>query len=378
MEKNHKKIYLLIAVICFATAVGSVIYLAKYFQALRKGEADNEALREQIELSSQDAEEQQTAESTASAESTEAMQETLTEQAGEAEDALLRRIDFSDMQANTNEDIYSWIYIPDTNIDYPVLQHSTDDTYYLNHNMDGTKGYPDMQANTNEDIYSWIYIPDTNIDYPVLQHSTDDTYYLNHNMDGTKGYPGCIYTESANSKEFADFNTILYGHKMKNGSMFHDLHKYADAAFLEEHPYVYVYLPDRTLKYQIFAAYRYDDRMKNGSMFHDLHKYADAAFLEEHPYVYVYLPDRTLKYQIFAAYRYDDRHLLYSFDYSSEKVREGYLQNVFSIRDMSAVIDDAVEVTSDDHIITMSTCIGGQDTKRLLVQAVLLEEGINE
>ena len=64
-----------------------------------------------------------------------------------------------------------------------------------------------LQTETNADIYAWIYIPDTNIDYPVLQHPTDDTRYLNYNIDGSKGYPGCIYTEKANAKDFSDFNT---------------------------------------------------------------------------------------------------------------------------------------------------------------------------
>ena len=46
----------------------------------------------------------------------------------------------------------------------------------------------------NSDVYAWIYVPGTNVDYPVLQHPEDDTYYLEHNMDGSKGLPGCIKT----------------------------------------------------------------------------------------------------------------------------------------------------------------------------------------
>ena len=63
----------------------------------------------------------------------------------------------------------------------------------------------------NQDIYAWICIPGTGVDYPVLQHPSDDSYYLNYNMNGTRGYPGCIYTEKANSKEFTDFDTVVYG-----------------------------------------------------------------------------------------------------------------------------------------------------------------------
>jgi sortase B len=61
----------------------------------------------------------------------------------------------------------------------------------------------------NSDVYAWIYVPGTNVDYPVLQHPTDDAYYLEHNMDGSKGLPGCIYSESVNTKDFTDPNTVL-------------------------------------------------------------------------------------------------------------------------------------------------------------------------
>lgn len=184
-----------------------------------------------------------------------------------------------------------------------------------------------LQEETNADIYAWLSIPDTQIDYPVLQHASDDTYYLNYNLDGSKGYPGCIYTERENAKDFSDFNTVIYGHNMKNGSMFHDLHNYED-----------------------------------------------ESFLPDHPYVYIYTPDRVLRYKIFAAYRYDDRHLLYSFDYATEEGRNGYLSEIFNIRSMSAVRDDQVEVTAGDNLITLSTCVGNQAENRYLVQAVLVND----
>ena len=93
----------------------------------------------------------------------------------------------------------------------------------------------------NSDVYAWIYVPGTNVDYPVLQHPEDDTYYLEHNMDGSKGLPGCIYSESVNTKDFTDPNTVLYGHNMKNGSMFASLHNFEDQQVFEENPYFYIY-----------------------------------------------------------------------------------------------------------------------------------------
>lgn len=178
----------------------------------------------------------------------------------------------------------------------------------------------------NPDVYAWITVPGTDIDYPILQHASDNTYYLMHNIDGSYGYPGCIYTENMNSKDFTDNNTVIYGHNMKNGSMFAQLHKFED--------------PD---------------------------------FFKENREVLIYLPDEVLHYTIFAAHIYDDRHLLYSFDFTDPEVYQKYLDSIFSTRDMSANIDKDITVTTDDQIITLVTCIGSQPSNRLLVQAVLTD-----
>ena len=176
----------------------------------------------------------------------------------------------------------------------------------------------------NEDVYAWITIPGTVIDYPILQHATDNTYYLNYNIDGSYGYPGCIYTENMNSKDFTDNNTVIYGHNMKNGTMFAGLHKFEDKNFFDEN--------DKVL---------------------------------------IYTPEREYNYTIFAAYIYDDRHLLYSFDFANEQVYATYLDDILNMRSMNALIREDVEVTAEDKIITLVTCIGNQPSKRLLVQAVL-------
>lgn len=176
----------------------------------------------------------------------------------------------------------------------------------------------------NEDVYAWITVPGTVIDYPILQHDTDNTYYLNYNIDGSYGYPGCIYTENMNSKDFTDNNTVIYGHNMKNGSMFAGLHQFEDASFFE----------------------------KNTT-------------------ILIYTPDRQLTYTIFAAYVYDDRHLLYSFNFADEAVYANYLDEILNMRSMNANIRGDVAVTSADKIITLVTCMGNQPDKRLLVQAVL-------
>jgi sortase B len=114
--------------------------------------------------------------------------------------------------------------------------------------------------------------------------------------------------------------------------------------------------------------------MKNGTMFHDLRSYVDATFLEEHPYIYIYMPDRVLKYEIFATYQTDNRHLLYAYDYSTKSGRQQYLKEVLEQRNMTALFNDNASVDSNSKIITLSTCVHATGPDRYLVQAVLIEE----
>lgn len=133
-----------------------------------------------------------------------------------------------------------------------------------------------MREEVNNDIYAWIYIPDTVIDYPVLQHPTDNSYYLNYNIDGSKGYPGCIYTENYNKKDFSDPITVMYGHNMKNGLMFAGLRKFGDSLYFDEHPYVYIYTEDTLWVYEIFAAYESgNEHILYGHDFTDANTYED-------------------------------------------------------------------------------------------------------
>lgn len=110
------------------------------------------------------------------------------------------------------------------------------------------------------DAYAWIRIPDTNIDYPIVQSPDNDSFYLDHNARREAEYAGAIYTESLNKKDFSDPNTVIYGHNMANGSMFQNLHLYEDRTFMEQHPEFEIYTPTRIYRYRVFAAYNYDDR----------------------------------------------------------------------------------------------------------------------
>ena len=118
----------------------------------------------------------------------------------------------------------------------------------------------DKLQETSPEAYAWIVVPDTQIDYPIVQSSDDNTFYLNHNPEGEYEFAGSIFTENFNTKNFDDPNTVIYGHNMNNGSMFKELHKFEDKVFFEEHPEFVIYMPDEVLHYEIFAAYTYDNR----------------------------------------------------------------------------------------------------------------------
>ncbi len=108
----------------------------------------------------------------------------------------------------------------------------------------------------NPDIFAWINIPGTQIDYPVLQSEQADDFYEFHNASGEEDDTGAIYIELANLKSMCDFNTVLHGKTGEDGSgLFADLYQFANPDFFEEHEKLYVYLDGNMLTYEIFAAY---------------------------------------------------------------------------------------------------------------------------
>ena len=148
-------------------------------------------------------------------------------------------------------------------------------------------------------------------------HTTDDSYYLNHTFSKKVNGAGSIFVETLNSADFTDLHTIIYGHNMKNGSMFAGLKEYRSASYLVAHPNVYVDLADGTHAYQIFSVYE-----------------ADA---DSDSYTIGFAPDETY---------------------------EEYLKTIKG----RSLYDTSVTVTREDSIITLSTCTKHGE-KRFLVHA---------
>lgn len=134
----------------------------------------------------------------------------------------------------------------------------------------------DELTEKNSDIYAWIYIPGTNVDYPVCQSEYDDNFYLDHNIYKEYQFSGTIYSQSMNSRDFNDRVTVLYGHNMLNGSMFATLHNFGDQDFFDEHNTAFVYTKDKLLTYLIYAAYTYDSR----HILNSFHVDYDDVFLD--------------------------------------------------------------------------------------------------
>lgn len=113
----------------------------------------------------------------------------------------------------------------------------------------------------NDEIYAWIKIDDTDVDYPIVQSKNDDSFYLRHSAyDKSWIASGAIYTQGINSKDFSDPVTVIYGHNGYKETMFTSLHKFEDTDFFNSHEYFYIYLPERKLTYQVVSAFKYDDR----------------------------------------------------------------------------------------------------------------------
>lgn len=186
----------------------------------------------------------------------------------------------------------------------------------------------------NDDVIGFILVPNTKIEYPILQSDARRDYYLKRNIDGSTGYPGCIYIENINNPDLSDCVTIAYGHNMKNGTMFGQLHKfYRDRQFLTGNRYFFVYQPDRVSVYEIDAVTSYSE----------LHLLADNFKKEGNNFM-------------FTGIKPDDQVKIWN--------------NLKAHGDKNAYFDESAEVSANDKFFVMSTCNG--DRARMIVVGKLL------
>ena len=110
---------------------------------------------------------------------------------------------------------------------------------------------------TNPDTIGWIRVPDTKIDYPIVQ-SPDNQYYLHKDFEGKDSVYGTIYLDADSKSDFSGWNNPIYGHHMKDGSMFKDVVKFKDQDFFENHRYFEIYTPERTIHLKTLGCYYSD------------------------------------------------------------------------------------------------------------------------
>lgn len=181
----------------------------------------------------------------------------------------------------------------------------------------------DALRQTNEDVLGWIYIPDTPIDYPLMRVK-DNNEYLRRAWDGSANNAGCIFLECRNSHDFSDFNTLIYGHALRNGKMFRSLLNYREQEYRDSHPYVYIVTDEWVRRYEVFSAYE-----------------ADVVS--------------------------DTYRLVFEHDARKQNALDEWMEQ--------SVLERELVPTVEDSILTLSTCTGtGTYETRWVVQAVLTGE----
>ncbi len=159
------------------------------------------------------------------------------------------------------------IYKPD-NSSHDAKDRMNDDDININIDFDSLEA-------TNKDVVGWIYSENSPINYPIVQ-SGDNDYYLRKMIDGSYNNAGSIFMDFRNNRDFTDLNTIIYGHNMKNGSMFGTLDKYKSQEYYEEHPVIYLITPEQTYKIELFAGIVTHD---SSNVYHIPQKHEDLKTL---------------------------------------------------------------------------------------------------
>ena len=163
----------------------------------------------------------------------------------------------------------------------PVDPNTTDDPALVDPNDTDNRVEPDpivepegMEATfaKYKDVYAWIDIPEfktalgtsTDLSYPVAQHPSDRSFYLNRDLDGNNSKTGTLFTEAVvegktiNGKDLNDPVTVIYGHNMANRTMFGGLQTFLSKMDFSQQHLVYMYQKDRRVTYQIVGGVQYD------------------------------------------------------------------------------------------------------------------------
>ena len=170
----------------------------------------------------------------------------------------------------------------------------------------------------HDDFVAWLYIPDTNINCPVMQ-SGDNEYYTRRAVDGSYLYAGSLFMDYRCSSDFSDFNSVIYGHNMGNGTMFADIPNYENEEYFMNHSFGWLTTENDVRLIDFFAVARTSDTSG------------------------LYLADSTFE-------KWDSQ-----------------LRNCASIY-------KEIEVTESDHLLMLSTCTGAEGSSRTILVGKIIEE----
>ena len=196
---------------------------------------------------------------------------------------------------------------------------------------DGEEGTPQFRVNFDEllainpDTIGWIrFSPEPSIiSYPIVQGEDNDEY-LHKTFSANENTLGAIFLNAGNQSDFSDRNSIIYGHRMKDGSMFRHLQDYEERAFWENNPYFYIYTPD----------------------------------------------GREITYHIYSAGQVEDTSDTYLTSFASDEEYQAFLDMTKEV----SLYDTGVELTTEDTIVTLSTCTSASDEHRFVVRGVKEKE----
>lgn len=161
-------------------------------------------------------------------------------------------------------------------------------------NGEGTEAesFPDITIDfdqleaINQALTGWIYIPVLDIEYPVVQ-GTNNTYYLDHTFEKKENKAGAIFMDYSADPQMTDYNTFIYGHNMKNGSMFGKLKNFIrDEELCDSRPYIYYFTREKIYQYLIVSYYVTEDGSYSYSLPADETEYEDyvSYILMQSPY----------------------------------------------------------------------------------------------
>ena len=230
-------------------------------------------------------------------------------------------------------------------VELKLNEYRTAQYIHVERTLESRKGRSvdfDKLKKQNADIKGWIWLEGTRIDYPIVQ-ADDNDYYLHRDFDRNYLYDGCIFIDASVENPFSpDENTVIYGHRMSSGAMFHDLRKYEDEEFFRENGKIIIETEDGSYDLHVVA---YCKELSDSELYTT--GYAESTSAD-----------------MFAPEDEDDD------PFAIEPLKkEEFVQH---IRNTARILSDEPFGT-DDTFVTLSTCVFSDGDERQQVIGILKE-----